>query len=55
MDDATQTPTAQQINAANPLGVDGFGQSGDIDDLYRIHGIDRDAILNACAAACLNR
>jgi len=24
MDDATQTPTAQQINAANPLGVDGF-------------------------------
>ncbi len=37
------------------LGVDKFGQSGDIDDLYRIHGIDRDAILNACAAACLNR
>ncbi|MDZ4108464.1 MAG: 4-hydroxyphenylpyruvate dioxygenase [Brevundimonas sp.] len=24
MDDATQTPTAQQINAENPLGVDGF-------------------------------
>ncbi|MBT7760401.1 MAG: transketolase, partial [Rhodospirillaceae bacterium] len=37
------------------LGVETFGQSGDIEDLYRIHGIDRNAILNACAAACLNR
>ena len=37
------------------LGVEEFGQSGDIEDLYRLHGIDTDAILNACAAACLNK
>ena len=37
------------------LGVEEFGQSGDIDDLYRLHGIVSDAILNACAAACLNK
>ena len=37
------------------LGVEKFGQSGDIEDLYRLHGIDSDAILNACAAACLSR
>ncbi len=36
-----------------PLGVDRFGQSGDIPDLYRVYGIDADAILEACAAACL--
>jgi pyruvate dehydrogenase E1 component len=35
------------------LGPDRFGQSGDIPDLYRIYGIDEDAILNACAAALL--
>jgi len=35
------------------LGVEHFGQSGSIDDLYRHHGIDTDAILDACAAACL--
>jgi pyruvate dehydrogenase E1 component len=35
------------------LGPDHFGQSGDIPDLYRIYGIDEDAILNACAAAML--
>lgn len=38
-----------------PLGVDRFGQSADIPDLYRVHGIDADAILDACAAACLGR
>ncbi|MSO64640.1 MAG: transketolase [Alphaproteobacteria bacterium] len=38
-----------------PLGVDHFGQSGDIPDLYRTYGIDADAILDACAAACLGR
>ncbi len=27
-----------------PLGIDRFGQSGDIPDLYRVHGIDADAI-----------
>ena len=36
------------------LGVEHFGQSGNIDDLYRHHGIDTDAILDACAAACLD-
>jgi pyruvate dehydrogenase E1 component len=36
-----------------PLGVHGFGQSADLPDLYRVHGLDTDAILDACAAACL--
>jgi pyruvate dehydrogenase E1 component len=38
-----------------PLGVDHFGQAGDIPDLYKAYGIDVDAILNACARACLRR
>ncbi|HEX7388595.1 MAG TPA: transketolase, partial [Acidiphilium sp.] len=37
------------------LGPDHFGQSGDIPDLYRVYGIDTDAILNACAGALLER
>jgi pyruvate dehydrogenase E1 component len=36
-----------------PLGVDRFGQSGDIPDLYREYGLDSDAILDACAEALL--
>ncbi len=36
-----------------PLGVDRFGQSADLPDLYALHRIDTDAILDACAAACL--
>jgi pyruvate dehydrogenase E1 component len=36
-----------------PLGVDNFGQSGDIPDLYRVYGIDADAIIDAAARACL--
>ncbi|WP_431269330.1 hypothetical protein [Dankookia sp. P2] len=36
-----------------PLGVDRFGQSGDIPDLYREYGLDVDAILDACAQALL--
>jgi pyruvate dehydrogenase E1 component len=36
-----------------PLGVDQFGQSGDIPDLYREYEIDRDAIIDAAARACL--
>jgi len=36
-----------------PLGVDRFGQSGDIPDLYRAYGLDAEAILDACAAALL--
>ena len=40
-------------NAIVPLGVDHFGQSGDIPDLYRAYGIDTEAILDAAARACL--
>jgi pyruvate dehydrogenase E1 component len=36
-----------------PLGVDHFGQSGDIPDLYRAYEIDADAIIDAAARACL--
>ena len=36
-----------------PLGVDRFGQAGDIPDLYRAYGLDTDAILDACAEALL--
>ena len=38
-----------------PLGVDRFGQSGDIPDLYRAYGIDAAAILDAVARAYLRR
>jgi pyruvate dehydrogenase E1 component len=38
-----------------PLGVEHFGQSGDIPDLYRVYGLDSDAILDAAARACLRR
>ena len=38
-----------------PLGVETFGQSADIPDLYRVAGIDTDEILDACAQACLRR
>jgi pyruvate dehydrogenase E1 component len=40
-------------NPIIPLGVERFGQSGDIPDLYRAYGIDSDAILDAAARACL--
>ncbi len=36
-----------------PLGPDRFGQGGDIPDLYRVYGMDTDAILDACAQALL--
>jgi pyruvate dehydrogenase E1 component len=36
-----------------PLGVERFGQSGDIPDLYRAYEIDVEAILDAAARACL--
>ena len=39
----------------HPLGVDHFGQSGDVVDLYRTYRIDADAVLDACASACLGR
>jgi pyruvate dehydrogenase E1 component len=35
------------------LGVEKFGQSADIPDLYRVHGIDTDAILDAAARSIL--
>jgi pyruvate dehydrogenase E1 component len=40
-------------NPIVPLGVERFGQSGDIPDLYRAYGIDKEAILDAAARACL--
>jgi pyruvate dehydrogenase E1 component len=36
-------------NTIVPLGIDHFGQSGDIPDLYRVYDIDRDAIIDAAA------
>jgi pyruvate dehydrogenase E1 component len=36
-----------------PLGVDRFGQAGDIPDLYAAYGLDESAILDACAQALL--
>ncbi|HEX5320219.1 MAG TPA: transketolase [Stellaceae bacterium] len=42
-------------NAVVALGVSHFGQSGDIPDLYRAYGLDRDAIVDAAARACLKR
>ena len=30
------------------LGVSRFGQSGDLDDVYRYHGIDTDSVVAAC-------
>jgi pyruvate dehydrogenase E1 component len=38
-----------------PLGVDRFGQSGDLPDLYREYGIDDASILDAVARACIRR
>ncbi len=34
-----------------PLGVEHFGQSGDLPDLLAQYRIDTEAILDACAAA----
>jgi len=34
---------------AAPLGTDHFGQSGDITDLYRVYGLDAEAIVEAAA------
>ncbi len=41
--------------AVYPLGVDRFGQSGDIPDLFRVHRIDAEAIVAAAAAALVGR
>jgi pyruvate dehydrogenase E1 component len=37
------------------LGVEHFGQSGDLPELYRKYRLDVEAILDAAAAACLGR
>jgi pyruvate dehydrogenase E1 component len=37
------------------LGVDDFGQSGDIPDLYRAYHLDAQAIIDAVGRACLDR
>lgn len=37
------------------LGVDRFGQSGDLPDLYREYGLDSRAIVAAAARACLDK
>jgi pyruvate dehydrogenase E1 component len=37
------------------LGVDRFGQSGDIPDLYHEYGLDSEAIVGAIARACLDQ
>ncbi len=42
-------------NPIMPLGVDRFGQSGDIPDLYRVYGLDREAIIDAVARVCLGQ
>jgi pyruvate dehydrogenase E1 component len=36
-----------------PLGVDKFGQSGNLPDLYRVYGLDADAILDGAARLCV--
>ena len=38
-----------------PLGVEAFGQSGDVPDLYRHYRLDTDAILDAAAQVSLGR
>ena len=37
-----------------PLGVAGFGQSGDLPDLYRTYRIDAEAIIDMAASACVD-
>lgn len=37
-----------------PLGVTSFGESGDVNALYRKHAIDAEAILDMAALACLD-
>jgi pyruvate dehydrogenase E1 component len=38
-----------------PLGVEHFGQTGTIAQLYKRYGIDEDAIVNAAAAVAPGR
>ena len=36
---------------AIPLGVDSYGQSGALRDLYRLHGLEPGTIVNAALAS----
>ena len=45
---------AVQAHRVKALGVDRFGQSADLVDLHRVHGLDAGAILDGCAAALLD-
>ena len=38
-----------------PLGVDRFGQAGDIPSLYRLYGLDEETMLDAAAAGLVRR
>jgi pyruvate dehydrogenase E1 component len=42
-------------NLVKALGVEHFGQTGTIQDLYRHHGIDANAILHAAQAAAIGK
>ena len=42
-------------HAIHPLGVQGFGQSGDLVDLFRVYGLDADAIAAAADEAITRR
>jgi pyruvate dehydrogenase E1 component len=46
---------AVQGHRVQSLGIDRFGQSGDVPDLYRYYGLDAEAIIDAAAALCLGR
>ncbi|MBL27363.1 MAG: transketolase [Rhodospirillaceae bacterium] len=39
----------------SPLGIQTFGQSGDLQDLYHAYRLDAEAILDTAAQACLTR
>ena len=39
----------------SPLGVERFGQTGDLPDLYNLHRLDADAILDAAADLIIDR
>ncbi len=42
------------VHRPSPLGVSTFGESGDVNSLYRKHAIDAEAILDMAALACLD-
>ena len=39
----------------SPLGVERFGQTGDLPDLYDLHRLDAEAILDAAADLIVER